>query len=814
MSAATLDPRLVSAVGVTLIHFLWQGALIAALLGGVNLALRRASANLRYAAGCVALLLMFVAPITTFLRTMATLPAVDPAPLATTIAPSVPTPPAATPKTSRVPRTVPPSFDRVPVPPTPTTPATPDPAPPTASVPTPPTPNASDFDEDNSSTASSPVAVLLGLGRRAAGSMPGWLVTPSSEWLGWLVALWSLGVGVLSLRLLGGWVFTQRLRHAVVTKVPEALEEMLARLAARLHVERAVRIGHSLLVEVPTVVGWLKPVILLPASTLSGLTPRQLEAVLAHELAHIRRHDYLVNLFQTVIETLLFYHPAVWWVSRQVRDERENCCDDVAVAACGDALLYARALCELEELRASAPALAMAATGGSLVERIRRVLGARPARSASPSRWVAGAFAMTTVMMLVMIAGFRPATQAIAQSRVVEAMWPPAPKAEDLAKAVEAVEAVDPADPVQSVAVAEPAYLPEPVTPDVRLSGMEPLLIDPVKVQAALRVIRPLQALTPEQLQILTPQNLRMIQMQALLACKQAEMAGAVQKLSREQVERLAQKGVDEDLVRSLEKTGVKTITVDQLLELPKHGVDADFIEGMADAGYSQLTVDDLVAFANHGVTPEYVQGMAEAGCTGLSSNDLINLANHGVTPEWVGAMQFLGYGKLSAEQLIQLSSHGVDTEYVSTLRAMGYRDLTVDDLLALSSHGVTPDYVAELWGADLRHVSAQELVQLRDQGVQAILVSALRGVGYSYNAAQLIQLTQHGVDPEYVLEISGAGLRGLKSDDWVRLHDNGVDGRFVSAVMELRGDAKPSELIQMKQSGAIPSSRSRQRSR
>src|SRR6185369_12620027 len=126
--------------------------------------------------------------------------------------------------------------------------------------------------------------------------------------------------------------------------------------------------------------GWMRPAILLPASTLSGLSVAQIEAILAHELAHIRRHDYIVNLLQCVIETLLFYHPAVWWVSRRVRDERELCCDDMAVQAVGDRVGYARALCELERLRAATPQLAMAANGGSLLTRIARLLGA-PSRN-------------------------------------------------------------------------------------------------------------------------------------------------------------------------------------------------------------------------------------------------------------------------------------------------------------------------------------------------------------------------------------------------------------------------------------------------
>ena len=162
----------------------------------------------------------------------------------------------------------------------------------------------------------------------------------------------------------------------------------VARLTRRLHIGRAVRLLESTLVDVPTVIGWLKPVVLLPASALAGLSPHQLEAILAHELAHIRRHDYLVNLLQTLVETLLFYHPAVWWLSRRIRAERENCCDDLAVSLCGDPVAYAAALAELEGLRrqpadswCSRRPAARCCSGSGGCSAPRRMPGARPAGS-------------------------------------------------------------------------------------------------------------------------------------------------------------------------------------------------------------------------------------------------------------------------------------------------------------------------------------------------------------------------------------------------------------------------------------------------
>lgn len=217
--------------------------------------------------------------------------------------------------------------------------------------------------------------------------------------LPWVVILWFGGVVTLSLRLASGWLVTRRMRSVGTDSVPEACLGAVARLAQRLRVSRPVRVFQSAVVQVPAVVGWLRPVILLPATALTGLTPLQLDALLAHELAHIRRYDYLVNLVQSVIETLLFYHPAVWWVSRAVREEREHCCDDLAVRACGDAHFYATALLGMERLRISGPTFAMAATGrgggGSLMARVRRLVA--PAQTEFP-RWAAGVVAVSLAL--------------------------------------------------------------------------------------------------------------------------------------------------------------------------------------------------------------------------------------------------------------------------------------------------------------------------------------------------------------------------------------------------------------------------------
>jgi beta-lactamase regulating signal transducer with metallopeptidase domain/HEAT repeat protein len=218
----------------------------------------------------------------------------------------------------------------------------------------------------------------------------------------WLVGLWLTGVIVLALRLLGGWLHVRSLVRAGWIPDSQTYGEVVQRLKRRLHIDRSVQVLESAVVRAPAIVGWLRPALLVPASMSSGLTVAQLETILAHELAHVRRHDYAVNLLQSVIETVLFYHPGVWWVSRQIRVEREHCCDDLAVATSGNPRLYASALLELETRRLAGADLAMAATGsgGSLLYRVRRLLTPAAQNGRDGSRWPAGVLVLAAVLFI------------------------------------------------------------------------------------------------------------------------------------------------------------------------------------------------------------------------------------------------------------------------------------------------------------------------------------------------------------------------------------------------------------------------------
>ena len=295
---------LAHAISWAILHSLWQGAVCAALLAMVILAIR--SARIRYAAACTVMLVMLVA-------------------FAFTLAHFLPA----------------------------------------------------------GRTNSLALKPLVPVWRSASGD------TGAAPWYSnfalvvpWFAPVWFFGVLLIYAHALASCMFAQRLRRRGVCSPPPHWQSELARLKDRLRVSRPVQLLESSLAEVPLVLGYLRPLILIPAGLLSGLPPSQVEAILLHELAHIRRNDYLINVFQRLAEGLLFYHPAAWWISSVIRAERENCCDDIVVTVTANPEEYARTLAALEQHRFSGRQPTVAITGGRLMKRIHRLLYPRTQNAA------------------------------------------------------------------------------------------------------------------------------------------------------------------------------------------------------------------------------------------------------------------------------------------------------------------------------------------------------------------------------------------------------------------------------------------------
>jgi bla regulator protein BlaR1 len=345
----------VRALGYALLHSLWQGGVLALLLAGVLPLLRRQRAEVRYAVSASALAgLVLVVGLTFgfYYQSAPVTPLAGPASpaAAMTLSAAMPASPAAA----------------------------------VATVAT------------EAAAPSTPLSWLRANARQLEAYLP------------LVVVAWLLGLVLMSGRLAGGLLYASRLRRAGTQALGAEWQQRLAVLARRAGVRRPVALLESARIAGPVVLGHLRPVILLPLGAVAGLSPALLEALLAHELAHIVRRDYLLNLGLAVAEVLFFYHPAVWFMANCLRAERENCCDDQAAALCGgDGLRVARALAALAELEAATvatPRLALAAAGaagrGGLLARVRRLALGRPQAPTMSERLLAGSLTLLGLLGL------------------------------------------------------------------------------------------------------------------------------------------------------------------------------------------------------------------------------------------------------------------------------------------------------------------------------------------------------------------------------------------------------------------------------
>ena len=443
----------------------------------------------------------------------------------------------------------------------------------------------------------------------------------STDWLSYAVLAWFAGVYMFTLRTLGAWMLLMRLRRQRAESIAGDLLETCLALQRRLGVARAVRYVCSKAVDAPAVLGWLRPVVVLPLSALAGLTPWQIEAIIAHELAHIKRWDALVNVFQIAIETLLFYHPAVWWVNRVIRNEREHCCDDVAVEACGNAPGYARALALLEESRC-ASVWALAANGGVLTARISRLLGIKRAARSMSGPGLA-------VLAGLCVAGALMAGTASTQvfSDPSDAPAPPAAPAPIPAPAVSHLAAIAPLD----------AMPPAPITPSA------PAVPRPPQVVAPAAPVPP----PPPQ-----PMHMHL----ARLAAADPTPAHRAREANAAHETNAAKPGPREggSYIGGLQAAGLKDLTVDEIIALKIHEVTPEYIQGLRAAGL-QANSAELVSLKIHEVTPEYVRDLAAAGLTGLQVHDYLAARVQGITPEFVQKIRSHGFKDLTLRQLISL---------------------------------------------------------------------------------------------------------------------------------------------------------------
>jgi beta-lactamase regulating signal transducer with metallopeptidase domain len=717
MSPATwLSREEIVALGWTLLHFCWQGMAVAVTFSLVDQATARATAKVRYAIALGAFLLMPAIVVGTFALELQTTPQRPTHTL--TIAPVV----------------------------------------------------AQTGPILHLQATPRPILHELPLGTTLEAST-NWLTLRADRILPWVDALWLAGALLLALRSLGGLYQLGLVRQHAERMVPHEVELAFQRLCQQIHVGRKVFLRASDYVISPLAMGVWRATVILPISAIMELPQEELEAVIAHELGHIRRWDYLWNLLQTAVESLLFFHPAVWWLSRTVRDRREVCCDEIGVQACADPAVYARALLRLEEQRTLQLRMAMAFTGcgGSLLQRIRKVLGEDMAMESKMTSGISAAAVGALVIALLL------------GPKIGEAAQPAVHRAIAILPASFITELAPQDAPLAPLAPAAPpkpsAQLPAPMPQSFAIAIPQPQIdIAPpvVVVDVATNVT------TDTEFQ--TSSGAGSSQGAGRSGSGAAYIdgmrdAGYPLNLNDnlDSLFALRSVGVTPEYARLMSSTPLGKPSVHELITLKSMGVTPDYLAAMSKSGIAPKDFHELVTEKSLGITPEYAVEMKQKGFGDLDLHELITMKSTGVTPEYAAEMKQGGFGDLNVHELVTMKSLGVTPQYAVEMKQKGFSNISTHELITMKSLGVTPEYAIEMKQSGFNDLDIHELISLKAQGMTPEYARWLKQKFPQASPEQLRRATTFHIDDNFVSQAKAHGFDDKDLDKLLRLKMTGL---------------------------------------
>ncbi|HZG43388.1 MAG TPA: M56 family metallopeptidase [Longimicrobium sp.] len=517
---------------------------------------------------------------------------------------------------------------------------------------------------------------------------------------------------------LGFWGVARMGRRAQVVHDPEWLRTA-HEAAEQLQLRRPVLLLRDPGAVMPATGGLLWPAVVLPANADQWADDRR-RAVLAHELAHVKRFDTLTQALAQVACALFWWHPAVWYAARRLRVERERACDDLVLRTGTRASDYASHLLEIARAHRSpwlaSPALVSMARPSQLESRLLWVLDAARSRGV-PSGGAKLLAAVAGVLVVGSLAAMRP---------------------------VEAAAAHEPASPVADAGVEEKA---DGGSLSTRADDARP----PEKPTDGAAKKGPASALAQTDTPPARADIDDLVAMRAV--------------------------GVNAEYIGQMRAAGYAGLSSDDLVSMRAVGVTPEYAREMNGVGWGRLTADELTGLRAVGVTAAWLADMRRAGVEVHSADEATGMRAVGVDARFIAEMRELGFNTASADDLTGMRAVGVTREFVQALVREGVRDVSADDVTGLRALRVDAAYVADLRAAGLTGLDAETLTGLRAVGVTGAYIRELAGVGLTgLSAERLTEFRAHRIDAAYIRELRAAGFADLNADQLIRLRASGVD--------------------------------------
>ncbi len=738
------------ALGWTMLHSIWQATLIAVLAGIVLLLLRRQSAQLRYKVANLALLAVLLTSVATFSYYLNTAPVEEHAVVA-------------------IKQTVPPAS------------------------------SAKAFFFQSDATAASETTPAIAQTNTTKGFQDYF-----TEHLPLIVAIWFLGMTVFLCRLLGGISRVYYLRSRMNFHADPYWADVLNKLAIQSKFKTGIELLESALVRSPLTIGHLKPVILFPIGLINRLSESEVESILAHELAHILRRDYIFNILQSVVEVIFYFHPAVWWLSNQIRQERESACDDQAIELVGNKMNYAKALVTIQEMAffPMSPALAFAGTKrNQLLVRVQRLFSPPATKFNIMEKWIA-----TGLIVCSLLVAFgqriQPVNITIEHPPVAHnsGIWEADFNGDSVCMTF--TSKTKDGNWVNGECFAKNNFTNLTVTPGETAFQM----IRPAGTMAMTGKIEGATGygrfqFTPDEnyRTSLNQQGIIDADDELIIHCFFANFPSdyintlkkmGYTNISRENLLELAIFRLNEvairgylDLAASL---GKKTVPLQQLIELKISNVSPETVTQLAKAGYKDLDLSDVSSLSLHNVSPAFIDSMNALGFGKLPMDDMMAAKIHGIDADFVKQWQNTDFGKLSFDDLMSAKIHGIDADFVKQWQNTDFGKLSFDDLMSAKIHGLSADDMKQYKSMNL-NLNFDDVMSAKIQNLDADFIKQAQNMGFSnLSFEDMMSMKIHGIDADFVKQAQNAGFGKMDFDDVMSMKIHGITPDFVKQCQAL----------------------------
>lgn len=657
-----------------------------------------------------------------------------------------------------------------------------------------------------------------------------------------IVLLWFVGMSIFLLRLLGNLAYIQYLKTHLVLPVETFWEEVLENLMQQAGVQRSIQLVESALVPSPVLAGYIKPVILFPVGMINRLEVNEVEAILAHELSHILQHDFLLNLFQSLVEALFYFNPAVWWLSAKIRQEREMAADDAAIALTGDSVGFAKTLVLVQEMaftrQAGQMAFGFAGNRKSeLFHRVQHVLNIKSPKNFNMEKIVG---TLAVILALIGLGYTQSATHGSFDSRIEESnytgedftgVWQGEIKEDRLCMNLSHRQdhnswswsngdcfpvsefSTLPADGQEGEFLMDrPAgkmtftgkfenkegYGKFKFMPDeqfITWLGQQGITDVNENVMLMLFFAKTDRAYVTALKQAgynhlngddLAGLAIHGVDIEKIKAYKELASRLGDQEPSLETILALSIHDVTPEYANELQGMGFKNMDLDDVMSFKIHEINPAYIKQVYAMGFPRLSPDDIMSFKIHEVTPEYLESLKKAGLTDLSADDVLSMKIQGVSPETVEKFRAMGFNDLSQDDIVGLKIHEVDPEFLADMRDLGFENLSVDEAMSLRIHDIDASFAADLKAAGFDKLSPDEIITCKIHEISAGFVSDLKKAGFDrLSFDDVISCKIHEVSPAQIKGYNDLGFKNITVDDAISLRIHEVSPEFIKKMRD-----------------------------